>query len=110
RDDAAHVIVVDLGGFEGGAGVEVADDGDDARVVAQLGGDLDGALGVRLIVLDDELDAPAVDAAVLVDLGDGELGGELHGPAVRLVDGPGDRDADRGIVGCAAADDAEGRG
>src|SRR5690606_22580784 len=109
-DDAPLVVVVDLGGGERGGGVDVADDGDDARVVAQLGGDLDGAFGAGLVVPDDELDEASAHAAGAVDLVHGQLGGEPHRVAGDLPDGAGDGDADGAGIGTAADDAGQGRG
>src|SRR5690606_20385341 len=102
-DEAALVIVVEIGRGKGRVGVDVPDNRDDARVVTQLHGDLDGALRVRLVVAGDELDAAAEEAALLVDLFDGELGCEAHGAACDLAEGSGERDADGAAVRGAAA-------
>src|SRR5690606_15655139 len=90
--------------------IDVSDHGHHPGVVPQLDRDLDRSFGPRLVVLDDERQPPPVDPARAVDLVHGHLGRELHGPAVLVVDRPGDPDGDRLRVRGAAAGEHDGRG
>ncbi len=61
----------------------------------EVGGDVDGGIGVGKIVADEELDRAAIDAAFRVDLPGGQLGRQLHGQPDWIAEGTGDADANR---------------
>ena len=105
RDLEDAVLLVDLGGRHGDAGIEVADDELDA-VAGELVGDRDALLGIGDVVADCERDLLAEDAAGGVDVGDGLLGAVLELRAeggVRAGDRAGDAEFDLGRGGAGAA-------
>src|SRR5690606_17346485 len=94
-DDAELVVVVDVRGRDRRRGVDVPDDGEDARVVAQPGRDRDRLLRPRLVVLEDQLEPAPRDPAGLVDLVGRHLRREAHRPAAGLTDRARDAEVDR---------------
>jgi hypothetical protein len=76
-DHVHAVLLVNLGGGHGDAGIEVADDELDA-VAEHLVGDRHALLGIGGVVAEDELDLLAVDAALGVDVGGGLFGTVLE--------------------------------
>ena len=77
RDRQDAVLLIDLGGRDGDAGIEVADD--ELHAVAdELVGDRNAFLGIGAVVADATRDLLAEDAAGGVDVGDRLLGAVLE--------------------------------
>ena len=74
--------LADRGGLEGPARGELAEDGDDLVAGDEFFDDRGGLAGLRLVVLGDQLELAAQQAAGGVELLDGELRALVHGLAV----------------------------
>ena len=77
RDLKDAVLLVDLGGRHGDAGIEMADDEFHA-VADELVGDRDAFLGIGAVVADEKLDLLSKDAAGGIDVFDRLLGAVLE--------------------------------